>query len=99
MCSNFLTIGNVIGEELRFKQLALDKTLKNGFIALFAKCTGLETAVSIRVDAARFFVIPSEVENGAAGKLGRRREGRRLSEREVSESNPTSTLRSARNDT
>jgi len=35
---------------------------QNGFIALLAKCTGLEAAVSMRVHAARFFVIPSEVE-------------------------------------
>jgi hypothetical protein len=33
-------------------------------------------------------VIPSEVENGATRKPRHRREGRRLSEREVSESNP-----------
>jgi len=35
-----------------------------------------------------YSVIPSEVENGAAGKPRHGREGRRLSEREVSESNP-----------
>jgi hypothetical protein len=34
-----------------------------------------------------FFVIPSEVENRAAGKPRDGREGRRLSEWEVSESN------------
>jgi len=33
-------------------------------------------------------VIPIEVENGTAGKPRRRREDHRLSEREVSESNP-----------
>jgi len=40
----------------------LDKAMKNGFIALFAKYTGLEAAVSMRVHAACFFVTPSEVE-------------------------------------
>jgi hypothetical protein len=35
---------------------------QNGFIAFFAKCTGLKAAVSMRVGAARFFVMPSEVE-------------------------------------
>ncbi len=35
-----------------------------------------------------YSVIPSEVENGATGKPRHGREGRRLSEREVSESNP-----------
>jgi hypothetical protein len=35
-----------------------------------------------------YCIIPSEVENGAAGEAaGHRRKGRRLSEREVSESN------------
>jgi hypothetical protein len=33
-------------------------------------------------------VIPSQVENGAVGKPRHRREGRRLSEGELSESNP-----------
>ena len=40
-------------------------------------------------------VIPSgavgEVENGTAGKPGHRRDGRRLSEREVSESKPVAS--------
>ena len=37
-------------------------------------------------------VIPSEVENGGAGEPRHGREGRRLSEREASESNPGALL-------
>jgi len=43
---------------------------QNGFIALLAKCTGLEAAVSMRVHAACFFVIPSEVGDPAALRKG-----------------------------
>jgi len=35
---------------------------QNGFIALLAKCTRLIAAVLMRVHTARFFVIPSGVE-------------------------------------
>jgi hypothetical protein len=39
------------------------QNVQNGFIALLAKCTGLEAAVLMRVSAACFFVILSEVED------------------------------------
>src|SRR4029453_10724025 len=56
--------------------------------ARWKKSHNLQVTGSLNTSATAADRIPSEVENGATGKPRHRREGRRLSEREVSESNP-----------